>query len=48
MAFGRMGPQFDGMGEFHDANTDTMDELSRGFEIVGCTILLTFGPLGQP
>jgi Zn-dependent M28 family amino/carboxypeptidase len=46
--FGRMGPQFDGMGEFHHANTDTMDKLSeRSFEIVGRTILLTVGLLGQ-
>lgn len=45
--FGRMGPQFDGMGEFHHANTDTMDKLSeRSFEIVGRTILLTVGLLG--
>ena len=40
--YGRMGPQFDGMGEFHHANTDTMDKLSqRSLEIVGRTILLT-------
>jgi len=40
--FGRMGPQFDGMGEFHHANTDTMDKVSRdSLEIVGRTILRT-------
>jgi len=40
--FGRMGPGFDGMGEFHHANTDTMDKLSaKSLEIVGRTILLT-------
>jgi glutaminyl-peptide cyclotransferase len=38
--FGRMGPQLDGMGEFHHANTDTMDKVSqRSLEIVGRTIL---------
>ena len=46
--FGRMGPQFDGMGEFHHANTDTMDKLAeRSFEIVGRTILLTVELLGR-
>ncbi|HEX5473067.1 MAG TPA: M28 family peptidase [Vicinamibacterales bacterium] len=40
--FGRMGPNFDGMGEFHHANTDTMDKVSqKSLEIVGRTILLT-------
>jgi len=40
--FGRMGPQYDGMGEFHHANTDTMDKVSQqSLEIVGRTILLT-------
>ena len=40
--FGRMGPAFDGMGEFHHANTDTMDKVSqKSLEIVGRTILLT-------
>jgi Zn-dependent M28 family amino/carboxypeptidase len=40
--YGRMGPGFDGMGEFHHANTDTMDKVSReSLEIVGRTILLT-------
>jgi Zn-dependent M28 family amino/carboxypeptidase len=40
--FGRMGPQFDGMGEFHHANTDTMDKVSKSsLEIVGRTILQT-------
>jgi hypothetical protein len=40
--FGRMGPQFDGMGEFHHANTDTIDKVSRqSLEITGRTILLT-------
>ena len=40
--FGRMGPGLDGMGEFHHANTDTMDKVSKtSLEIVGRTILLT-------
>jgi len=40
--FGRMGAGFDGMGEFHHANTDTMDKVSqKSLEIVGRTILLT-------
>jgi hypothetical protein len=40
--FGRMGAQFDGMGEFHHANTDTMDKVSaRSLEIVGRTMLRT-------
>lgn len=40
--FGRMGPTFDGMGEFHHANTDTMDKVSKSsLEIVGRTILQT-------
>ena len=40
--FGRMGPTFDSMGEFHHANTDTMDKVSqRSLEVVGRTILLT-------
>jgi glutaminyl-peptide cyclotransferase len=38
--FGRMGPKFDNMGEFHHANTDTMDKVSvHSFEVVGKTIL---------
>ncbi len=40
--FGRMGPGFDSMGEFHHAKTDTMDKVSqRSLEIVGRTILHT-------
>ena len=40
--FGRMGPGFDGMGEFHHSNTDTMDKVSQhSLEVVGRTILLT-------
>ncbi|HEY2383412.1 MAG TPA: M28 family peptidase [Terriglobia bacterium] len=40
--FGRMGPKFDGMGEFHHGNTDTMDKVSAAsLGIVGRTILLT-------
>lgn len=40
--YGRMGPSFDSMGEFHHANTDTMAHVSqRSLEIVGRTILLT-------
>jgi hypothetical protein len=37
-----MGTGFDGMGEFHHANTDTMDKISAtSLDIVGRTILLT-------
>jgi Zn-dependent M28 family amino/carboxypeptidase len=40
--FGRMGPRFDSMGEFHHSNTDTMDKVSKAsLEIVGKTILQT-------
>jgi len=40
--FGRMGPAFDSMGEFHHANTDTMDKVSQhSLEVVGRTMLLT-------
>jgi len=40
--FGRMGPGFDSMGEFHHANTDAMDKASeKSLELVGRTILLT-------
>lgn len=40
--YGRMGPTFDSMGEFHHANTDTMDKVSQhSFEVVGKTMLLT-------
>jgi glutaminyl-peptide cyclotransferase len=40
--FGRMGPEFDDMGEFHHTNADTMDKVSQeSLEIVGRTILLT-------
>ncbi len=40
--YGRMGPGLDGMGEFHHANTDTMEKISaKSLEIVGRTILLT-------
>jgi peptidase M28-like protein len=40
--FGRMGPGFDSMGEFHHADTDTMDKISQtSLDIVGRTILLT-------
>jgi len=40
--YGRMGPQFDSMGEFHHSNTDTMDKVSQhSLEVVGRTILLT-------
>ena len=40
--FGRMGAAFDSMGEFHHANTDTMDKVSQqSLEVVGRTILLT-------
>src|SRR4029434_7986398 len=34
--FARVGPSFDGMGEFHHANTDTIDKVSQqSLEIVG-------------
>ena len=47
--FGRMGPQLDGMGEFHHANTDTMDKVSqRSLEIVGRTILRAVELLDAP
>jgi glutaminyl-peptide cyclotransferase len=40
--FGRMGPGFDSMGEFHHANTDTIDKVSeQSLNIVGRTILRT-------
>ena len=40
--YGRMGPKFDSMGEFHHTNADTMDKVSQqSLEIVGRTILLT-------
>lgn len=40
--YGRMGPNFDSMGEFHHSNADTMDKLSpHSLEVVGRTILLT-------
>lgn len=40
--YGRMGPGFDGMGEFHHANTDTMDKISaHSLDVVGKTILRT-------
>jgi glutaminyl-peptide cyclotransferase len=40
--YGRMGPSFDSMGEFHHTNADTMDKVSQhSLEIVGRTILLT-------
>jgi glutaminyl-peptide cyclotransferase len=40
--YGRMGPGFDSMGEFHHSNSDTMDKVSRhSLEVVGRTILLT-------
>jgi glutaminyl-peptide cyclotransferase len=40
--YGRMGRGFDGMGEFHHANTDTMDKVSQhSLEVVGRTILRT-------
>jgi hypothetical protein len=40
--YGRMGPAFDAMGEFHHSNADTMDKVSQhSLEVVGRTILLT-------
>jgi glutaminyl-peptide cyclotransferase len=39
--YGRMGPGFDSMGEFHHTNADTMDKVSQhSLEVVGRTILL--------
>jgi glutaminyl-peptide cyclotransferase len=40
--YGRLGPGFDSMGEFHHTNADTMDKVSaHSLEVVGRTILLT-------
>jgi glutaminyl-peptide cyclotransferase len=40
--YGRMGTMFDGMGEYHHSNADTMDKVSQhSLEVVGRTILLT-------
>jgi Zn-dependent M28 family amino/carboxypeptidase len=40
--YGRMGPGFDSMGEFHHTNADTMDKVSEhSLGIAGRTILLT-------
>ncbi|HKQ87748.1 MAG TPA: M28 family peptidase [Candidatus Acidoferrales bacterium] len=40
--YGPIGPQYDGMGEYHHTNLDTMDKVSQhSLEIVGRTILLT-------
>jgi Zn-dependent M28 family amino/carboxypeptidase len=40
--YGRMGPSFDSMGEFHHSNADTMDKVSQhSLEVAGRTILLT-------
>jgi len=40
--YGRMGPGYDSMGEFHHSDADTMDKVSRhSLEVVGRTILLT-------
>ena len=40
--YGRMGPGFDSMGEFHHSNADKMDKISaHSFEVVGRTILRT-------
>lgn len=40
--YGRMGPSFDAMGEFHHTNGDTMDKVSQhSLEVVGRTILVT-------
>jgi Zn-dependent M28 family amino/carboxypeptidase len=39
--YGRMGPLFDAMGEYHHSNADTMDKVSQhSLEVVGRTILL--------
>jgi glutaminyl-peptide cyclotransferase len=40
--YGRMGAGFDGMGEFHHSNADTMDKVSQhSLEVVGRTVLRT-------
>lgn len=40
--YGRMGPSFDAMGEFHHTTADTMDKVSQhSLRVVGRTILLT-------
>jgi glutaminyl-peptide cyclotransferase len=40
--YGRMGASFDGMGEFHHSNADTMDKVSQhSLEVVGRTVLRT-------
>ena len=40
--YGRMGPGFDSMGEFHHSNADKMDKISpHSLEVVGRTILRT-------
>jgi glutaminyl-peptide cyclotransferase len=40
--YGRMGPGFDSMGEFHHTNADTMDKVSQhSLAVTGRTILLT-------
>jgi len=40
--YGRMGLRFDGMGEYHHSNADTMDKVTQhSLEVVGRTILLT-------
>jgi len=46
--YGRMGPNFDSMGEFHHTNADTMDKVSQhSLEVVGRTILLTVELIDQ-
>jgi glutaminyl-peptide cyclotransferase len=38
--YGRMGPGFDSMGEYHHTNADTIDKVSqRSLQVVGRTIL---------
>lgn len=40
--YGPVGPEYDGMGEYHHTNLDTMDKVSEhSLEVVGRTILLT-------
>ncbi len=46
--YGRMGPGFDTMGEFHHTNADTMDKVSQhSLQVVGRTILLSVEMLDQ-
>lgn len=46
--YGPTGPEYDGMGEYHHSNLDTMDKVSEhSLEVVGRTILLTIELIDQ-